>query len=309
MMEIFSFLKLTKPTLTYKNHFRFGYNHCDFNLRTSQNDVWTVRYGRSERLPAGFAEECRIAARRIAALARGPIVVLFSGGVDSEVVVRSFVEAQIPVTAAIMKFAHGLNEHDISWAFQCCDRLGVKTSVYDLDLETFWESQLLNYAAPTQCISPQLAATMWLVDQIEGFPVLGSGECLLERSSQSDPSWYLFEKEKIAAWYRHFLLRKRSGAPGFFQFTPELMLSFTLDPFVQKKLRSESCSSKEFKLEFYQQHFDVVSRPKYTGFEKVQELDALYRKKLEQLFPFSNAVIKTELNALQTQLQCRNIPS
>lgn len=231
---------------------------------------------------------------------------MFSGGVDSEVVLRSFIEARIPVRAAILRFRGDLNIHDISWAVISCEALNVPYHFFELDLLEFWRGQAFEYAKETYCISPQLVSTMWLVDQLDEYPVMGSGECLLVKRYGPDyqpgispyvhSTWDLWEKEKIAAWFRIFLVRGREGCPGFFQYTPEIMLSYLRDPFVQKLASSQiegKLSTESSKLAIYQQHFPLVSRPKYTGFEKVQKEDASLRATLTAMFPGTNEIYKT----------------
>lgn len=298
-----------KPLLSHKNHFQFGYNGHSFTFRKSPQDSWFVRYGRSKRRPQSFKAECLRTAKTIRKNTDQPLHVMFSGGVDSEVVVRSFVEAKIEIQAAILRFADGLNAHDIEWAVKACENLGVKYKFYDLDLLKFWQHDWQNYSDPTYCTSPQLLPTMWLVDQIDGYPIMGSGECLLIRTDAPDKNdpprsdypaadWELYEKEKIAAWYRHFMIRGRDGCPGFFQYTPEIMLAYLQDPFV-----SDLCSNKIFgkfstessKLKIYQMHFpNLESRPKYTGYEKVQDEDAKLRRRLVEMYPGAGGIHKTQ---------------
>lgn len=291
----------SRPLLSHQNHFEFGYERDGvfhpFSARKNSTDSWTVRYGRSRRMPMGFRSECGETARTIRRDTNDPIVVLFSGGADSEVALRAFAESGIAVSVAILRFAEDLNIHDYAWAVMICETLRVPYRFYDLDLRKFWKTEAIEYAKATQCVSPQLLSTMWLVDQVEGYPVLGSGEHYIAKRPPANPSqaseayprthWDLIEKEKIAAWYRHFLVRGRSGCPGFFQYTPELMLSWLVDPMgldlwndrIPGKLDSMST-----KLRFYKQHFDIKDRPKYSGFEKLTSEDLLFRTTLYDLF-------------------------
>lgn len=312
-------MKHMTPTMTYKNHFRFGYNGVAFTGRQSDQDLWTVSYGPCEREPLRFREECIETARRIRESTDLPIWVMLSGGVDSEVVLQSFVLAQIPVTAAIMRFKDDLNGHDIRWGVSACEHLSVPYTFFDLDLVSFWRERGMEYAVPTRCVSPQLLPAMYLIDQIEGYPVMGSGECLLVKrlppgyvpGHRAYPGgvWDLYEKEKIASWYRHLMVRGRDGCVGFFQFTPEVMLSYLLDPLVvdlvcnklEGKLTSESS-----KLSIYQRHFDLESRPKYSGYEKVKEEDLEFRQVLVERFPSSSAVAKTAYPDLIEMLSVKN---
>lgn len=297
--------------LTRGQHFLFGYvpaeaPHLRFeSLRKRQADSerWFVQYGRSVRLPMSFRLECLEAAREIAAHAGSlPITVLFSGGMDSEVTLRSFVEAGVPVRAAILRFKDDFNLHDYSWAILACENLGVEYRIHDLDLLAFWSGAANEYAERTQCVSPQLLPTMWLADQVDGFPVLGSGENYLVKKNET---WVLLEKERIASWYRHFLFQNRPACPGFFQWSPELMLSWLVDPLaidLWQNRRPLEDDSKVVKIRIYQQHFNVLPRSKYTGFEKVQHAETAIRERLSRRFAKSDEIVETPVPTLLAAL-------
>lgn len=292
--------------LTHKNHFRFGYDREAFSFRQSSVEKWWVQYGACERAPGTFYEECLATAELIRSKTDLPIFILFSGGVDSEVVLRSFVEAKITVTAAIMRFNNDLNIHDISYAVIACESLNVPYRFFDLNILDFWQNGAGPYAAKTRCFSPQLIATMWLMDQIPGYLVMGSGECLLVRQSAG---WDLWEKERIASWYRHLMIRKRNGCPAFFQYTPEIMLSYLQDPLVQRLVKNEFpeiVTTEGLKLEIYQQHFNLISRKKFTGFEKLQAEDAILRTQLKKLYSDSDQIVKTDMRELVPMLNPRS---
>lgn len=301
--------------LSANNHFKFGYDDVWFEFRKNTKQKWIVDYGKCRRHTENFHFECLNTAREIQENSQQKITVLFSGGVDSEVALQSFVLAGIPVTATILRFKNDLNIHDMSYAIVTCEKLGVKYKIVDLDILKFWENQLLEYADPTYCISPQLLSTMWLADQVDEYPVLGSGECLLVKdyddtyeagvSPYLHSEWSLWEKEKIAAWYRHFIVKKRNACPGFFQYTPEIILSYLRDPFVHKLTQSQivgKLSTASSKLAIYQQHFQLVDRPKYSGFEKIETQDAYFRKILVDRFPGTNEIFKTPVSELKQKM-------
>lgn len=306
--------------LSENNHFKFGYDHIWFEFRKNLNQKWIVDYGQCHRTTDSFYSECLQTARRIYENAGQKVTVLFSGGVDSEVALQSFVLAKIPVTATILRFKNELNLHDISYALQACEKLDVKYQIIDLDIIKFWENQLFEYADPTYCISPQLLSTMWLSDQVDEYPVLGSGECLLVKEYGDDyvpgvspylhSEWTLWEKEKIAAWFRHFIYKKRNACPGFFQYTPEIILSYLLDPFVEKLTQSQmigKLSTASSKLAIYQQHFQLVDRPKYSGFEKIEPQDAYFRKILVERFPGTNEIFRTSVSDLKKRMSFTSV--
>ena len=86
-----------KLELSQNNHFKFGYNGAWFNERSEDRDQWIVSYGRCSREPEDWRSECLETARLIQSSTSKPINVLFSGGIDSEVVLQSFMFAGISV--------------------------------------------------------------------------------------------------------------------------------------------------------------------------------------------------------------------
>lgn len=313
--------RLNPPQLSHHNHFEFGFSNesapegVPFSFRESSADRWFARYGRCERMPLSFRDECLATARLIRESTRLPIDVLFSGGVDSEVAVRSFLEARIPIRVLSLRFKNDLNRHDLDWVEKFAREFDVRVTYVDLDILKFWESDAATYADRTQCVSPQLLSTMWLADQTDGFCVLGSGENFIVKRVPSTyvsgespylrSQWDLFEKEKIAAWYRHFIVQGRDAAPGFFQYTPELVLSWFLDD-LGRDLWNDRIFGKRnsvsSKLPIYLRHFPLVERPKYTGFEHLQAEDARVRHELRKKFDQCDHIVKTPVPWLVRQM-------
>ena len=286
--------------LTHENHFQFGYNGEYFNQRKSPSDTWNVKYGRCKRKPDNFRAECVNAAKLIKESTTKDIYVLLSGGVDSEIVARSFIEADIPITCLIARFNDDMNEHDISYAFDFCDEYNVKYIIIDINIYDFWKKDLYKYASMSKCISPQLILPMWLSDQVDGYTIIGAGECYMVQNFYHE--FELWEKEKIASWYRHYMINDKEGCPGFFQYTPELMLSFISDDIINNiEDRVEGYSTYFEKNEVYHHHWSTLKkRLIFTGFEKFKNLDYnICRPYLENKFGEYNGVHKTNVDDLK----------
>jgi len=283
--------------LTHKNHFKFGY----------KDDKWYAKYGRCEREPYDFRRECVETAKLIGRSTDLPIYVLLSGGVDSEVVARSFMEAKVPFSCVIAKYNNDINKYDIDYAFDFVKKYNIPYYIFHLDVVDFWEEYLDTYALKTDCTSPQLPVIMWLSDQVVGYIIIGSGECYMFKNEHDE--FELWEKEKIASWYRHYINTNKHGAPGFFQYTPELMLSFINDPIIQK---TTDVSTYYVKSKVCYKHWpDIVERTIYTGFEKLEDLDyQKYRARLENKLTKGKSIIKTNINDLRNNLspiKCKEI--
>lgn len=289
---------------TLNNHFKFGYNSVWFSDRTSPLDQWTVRYGQCTRPVESFRNECIKAAENIWERRDGSSIdVLFSGGSDSEIVLRSFLALGVPVNVHIMRFSNYVNAHDWCYAYVICQNLGIEPIFHDLDLIDFWKSgKCLHYAEISKAVSPQLLPHMWLIDKIDGLPILGSGESYTARLDIPDKrdkqltqtdyntncDWVLYEREKIAAWYRYSMKSNRKVVPGFFQYSPELMLSFFNDPLSISLHNNKifgKLSNKSTKFEIYKSHWpELIDRNKWSGFELVEPLDRVIRADLREQY-------------------------
>jgi len=128
----------------------------------------------------------------------------------------------------------------------------------------------------------------WAAEQIDGIPIIGSGECYLH--IQSDGRYAMSEREAVTALYRYFIKKNITGIPGFFQYTPELMSSWLNHPrtkiFVQK---GESSNSEILKSQIYEEQLGIQPRTKYNGYEKV-----FYEKKrIDEKLPYNLEVTWT----------------
>jgi len=317
-------------TLSYTNSFKFGYNGEWFNSRVSKNDQWMTQYDPIERPVVDFGTECINTAKLIRETATGPIDVLFSGGQDSEVCLNAFLLAGISVNVLIMRFKDGFNAFDTAYATKYCQAHNIEPIYVDLDICKFLETDAWDYAALTQCTSPPLLPHLWLIDQSDHYVVIGSGDVFLYKNiliaqgtvpdtefytinqkitpkTTFDNKWYYREHESIAALHRLFMLRNRDGCPGFFQYNPELVLSWLNEPEVNRDLSgsNDRVSTLYTKYEIYQRIWQIQNRPKFDGFEIVRH--AVSIPKMRQSLETQNAdfmqTYKVQVDDLRKQLQ------
>jgi hypothetical protein len=308
---------------THENHFAFGYKFNDHHywMEPKASDVegatFAVGYGRCQYEALNFKVECYRAAQLIHESTDLIANIMFSGGNESEIVVRSFHDQGIPFKVSILKFKHNLNIHDISFAVVFCEQRNIEYDIFELDIKDFWDDGIYEYAKRTQCPTPQLPSAMWLADQIDGLPVMGSGEPYIAKvvpddyvpgESPYEPSeWQFQEKERIQAWYRHFLLQDRPAVPGFFQYTPELMYTFLNSPVVRELVNNErhgKLSSVSTKGETYRLWFsDMIPRPKFSGFEKVMDWEEIIRESLTEKYGQYDRVVSVEYHKFLDNLR------
>ena len=293
--------------LTYKNHCKFGYNGEYFNFRKTPEDQFHVTYGKCEREPYNFKKECIETAKLIYQKTDLPIYVLFSGGIDSEIVVNVFMEAGIPFTPVTVVFDDYINEHDAKYAFSFCEKHNLNHKILNLNILSFWENEMMYYADMTKANSPQINVMMWAMDMLNGYTVFCDGTSNYIKDN-------FINREINFCWNRFMMLTKKEGVPTFFTYTPELMLSF-LNDIEEKTLNtpyynfskdgSSHCSYHKIRNEVYKLYWNWEERKIYNGFEKIMNTDEKYREILMKKYPGGNSYFPIPIDKLREILESK----
>jgi hypothetical protein len=233
------------------------------------------------------------------------VEVLYSGGLDSELVLLSCVKNNIPVIAItlIMKIDNMIiNTHDIYYAEKFCRNNNITQKLVELDADKFFENgDHLSYLSPYYIIEPHISTHLWLIEQCSYFPVIGG-----------DWPWVQTHNENIVlspfrlefSSYERFMTDR--GITGIGN-----MISYSLDSSVKlmqihldNHLDGETISS--FKSRMYQTMYpELETRIKSHGWEnhKTSKFNLLtYKieliKQLKSTIPVIkwNNTIKTLLN-------------
>lgn len=269
------------------SYLKVGYDSAlNFQRRQSADQTWQV-----EHRPASQATSFRLAAASAASRLRLPSpAVLLSGGVDSEVCARAFIDAGVPTTALIFQFTTDPTQ-DVLAAIETAERLHLRFTLARLELTA---DALRRAALLAGCPSPQLAThcLMLLAALNLGYsPILATGDNEVQRLNGQ---LMLFEREKEFSSHRYLAaLGINTAVPAFFQATPELALARFIGPGTE--VWSELAHSYEdAKFAFYKMHYpELRPREKLHGFEELGwQWDQANRQALRQELPANS---ETEL--------------
>lgn len=225
--------------------------------------------------------EC-IRAAEIIANSCGNIFIAMSGGVDSETVAISFMEAGIAITAVLLIFKDDFNDYEINRAKAFCKAKKIKYVEVILDLNEFYKKELhLQYAEKYFCRSPQIATHLWLIENFNEklifaynpLPIFSTGRKIT-----------ILPPPLMYHCYDYCMkINGKCGVGLFHLYTYELMMSFLkLDLnwhilFDCNFVRNYCPENYSIKTELYRAGgFEINATHKYTGFEK-------YRRYLNEI--------------------------
>lgn len=266
--------------------------------------TWSVQIDPPRKKVKSYFEESLDVAKYVYENKEGKLLLLYSGGLDSQYVFNLFYRLGFDFTPVIIRLldTNGLeyNSHETVYAFEYCKTKNIKPLVYDLNFDEFVISgELLTVAEIARCGSFHIPATMHVAKQLGGFTVLGNDPPYLRYNPDTN-LWYLEELEIIHSLLNYYNLENIKGCPFLLSYTAEMMLSFLLDPAIQKlgtgkcpgKLGSNSTkvhvfnNGSEFNIPNYD--FKTKSRVKYTGYEKIVEAEIINHENFQKFKLFEN---------------------
>jgi len=260
-------------------NFSYGYDGLLYNIRSSRDSIFQCHYRKATRRPESFRNECIRICHKIADYAesvdRIPTILL-SGGLDSETVVRAFLDSGRKFETVVNRFSDDLNSHEIEYVDKFLKSKNLNANFVDMDVEKWIQSnEALQMAEDSKCPYSEMLPTMKLIDQVynemKGIPVLGNGDFY---ARQIEDQWMYIEYEYILAWMRYCVKKKIVGSINFFQQTPEVVLAMGLDPMISDTVeKSQEPNLRFTKYKIYQKHWsDSEIRMKYNGAEKIQDI-------------------------------------
>lgn len=282
--------------LTYNNYFTTSGN----------GESWTVNINKcTNKIVQDFHSECLRSARLIYETASSPITLLFSGGLDSEFMIRVFTKAKIPFNTAIISYGD-FNAHDTKYAFDYCDALGHNPIVIDIDMHDFIKSEkILEIANQAKCSAYQMPSVMYALTKLDGTLVMGNGEPYLKNY---DGVWKYQETEHVNSYMSWYEQNSIDGTPDFLRYTPETTLSFLLEDRVKDLVANKlpgKLSTRTSKHVIYSKNYNFTPRPKFTGFEKIEQDDLFNHpvfSEIQQLKKVYGGVYEVEYNDLLNML-------
>lgn len=285
---------------THNNHLKFGWGSGLYNFDDKNEQFWET-VGPAEYIPVSYKEECLRAARLISEAATKPIMIFLSGGVDSEVVARSFIDIGVyfeVVTTNILYNGEIVNVHDTRYTSEFIKHHNLKSHTVDIEYKDVVD-RLTKIRETQNSSTPYYKISVAYLCQIEMFEQFcqdyhcvigagGGGRSLVRYRANGGPSdkygvYCDDSSSNVAAFELSF--RASADVTLFFWYTPEMLLAWLLDTDVSHWIKYEKALAgahsrmnnhalKSFV--FYKIWPDMEIREKLGGFEKISEFKELF---------------------------------
>jgi len=255
----------------------WSYNDVPFGQRTNKDDVYkfTINHLPSSEPIKSYKEELYNNAKLMRDYHTGKFDVLLSGGIDSEVIVRTFKDLGITHNTYIFKYEDNINHKDVASAIEIATSLNIPYTVIDFNLEKFFNTEAYDVFQKSGCIRAGRLPHLKFFDYLDNIPLMGEGEPYWSRvlvGDYSKKSEWLFpmnESNHNCAIYLHNL--GRDNLCDWYEFSPNLIKAFNNLSLIQDLLNDNivgktSCWTSRIPI-----HLtiwpDIKHKHKSTGYE------------------------------------------
>lgn len=305
---------------THNNHLTYTIGDRLFGYRETPYEKYKVNVGEidlSHYKNSNWLQEQYRTADIVSKEFGKDLVLMFSGGTDSEIVLRSFLEIGIVPRCCFINFIGDYNSQDRLLAQQICDELNVKLEVLDFDVKEFYYSgQAAEFAESLQCRQIAYLTVYYNILKLQ-MPAVMGGEMLMRRHVYHNGSqwYYCFRENEDASAMRFSLKHSIPLVNEWFSYTPEMIAYYLEDPDIQRLITEKynyKLASVSSKNQILQRLFpNLVDKVKTHGYEQLMGFNGeTYR----ELYPTHTRRLESSLDGifiddLKSQLYGENYAS
>lgn len=202
--------------------------------------------------------------------------IFFSGGVDSELIVRSYLNIGANPKIYIVRYKNDLNIYDVSYAITVCSALGIDYTLVDFDLESFYENEALTISREAQIDRPRMLPHLKFTDCADGLIIVGHSDIAWYRPTadyQTKTEWIARDFEHDLGCDKYNALHNRDAIFQWWKWSPGLVLSYTrlnwFQELVSDKFEGKLGINSTKIFGFREIYPDMIMRKKQTGFERI----------------------------------------
>lgn len=291
---------------TSLHNWYYWYYGSDFNQRRriKSDDTFTTSWKPQSVKVTNFKDAVIYNANTTAEFYSGKkFGLLFSGGSESELILRAYKEIGKDVTAYIFRYEDDINIYDVSYAVTIAENLSANYKIIDFNLKKFYETQAETISELAQIDRPRALPQLAFLDYLDEIPIAGASDPTWYRAIEdySQPcQWQMVDWEHDIGWSKYIQEINRPAILEWFKWTPEIVVGFTkmqwFNLLVNDKIYGK-LGTNSTKLQGYREVYpEMISRIKKTGFEKVDSLINDFEKHLKTKYrglPFRGTVMRS----------------
>ncbi len=299
---------------TKNNHLYYDIGGRKFGTRETPYEKYKVYVGaidKKEYKKSSWRNELKKTADLVLKEYGKDLTLFLSGGTDSEIVLRNFLEIGFKPTCIAIKFADDYNLVDVNQAVDIANELNVKLNVVNFNVKDFYQSgEALEFSKEIDCTQITYLMVYYHIKKFSMPSVMG-GEQLLKREVKHTGSfWYhCFRENEDASAMRFSEKYKIPIVNEWFSYTPEMMLYYLEDADVQKLINDRfnykltSVSSKNQILK--KLYPEIKLRKKTHGFERLLGFNGEVYRNLNtfQIKRLTNCLDGISINTLIKKLK------
>lgn len=214
--------------------------------------------------------------------------VLFSGGIDSELIVLTNKALGIKQNVYTFRLKNNHNIQDVENSKKICKNLNIKLKIIDFDLEHFIENDADTFFKKTYFpFLGYIVRLPWL-EYLDNLPVFGNTEPYWTKYDNKDSKWYfnLHEGEFSFGIWSNTIQRPIIGE--WYLYTPDVNFHFKKHKLVTQLLNNMVPGKKSTwssRTQIFKEYFPTMYyKPKMTGFEGTSDIPGtkpLFYKKFQ----------------------------
>lgn len=249
------------------NWMTWYYDGVERGTKTSPSSKYELKFTPTIKQPVkSYKEELLANTRLIRDSFSEPFDLLFSGGVDSEVILRCNLELGIPINVYIFKYEDDRNLPDVTNALRICNELNVKPTVIDFNLKSFFENDAYDIWKSGYFRAPGLLPSMKMLDYLDNIPIMGVGD----PNWIYDGQWLLEINEQWHSQTSYAQSINRPCLADWYEYSPEILLSHLNTPLMQHLTTHGETNFNQSKYQLHKWIWpEIKIRPKLIGFEGV----------------------------------------
>jgi hypothetical protein len=216
-------------TMYWKNNWlSYHYDKLgDVKTKTVPGENWKLRIKQTITRPIkSYHEELLLNAHAVKDAFNEPLDLLLSGGLDSELALRSYVEAKIPINVFIAKYNDNINAVDFHEALKTCQIYNVTPTIIDCNLKTFLENDAHDMWNGGYFAEPGYMIMLKVIESLDNIPVIcdGINADNFRMANKTQCDIVIYEKHFAAAIHGNTI--NRPLISSWYDYSPELTAAF-----------------------------------------------------------------------------------